>query len=133
MSQEADGKLQPETMRGSNWRPDLKLVLQARWQRAEAIDCVQLWCTWQLIGVQWWIQWVLRSGGVRWQADSVEVERLISGLPLMDRLGRTVHKAHSGQFSTGGGQFTWRVNIPWCMAERLAATGLSDRESEAMT
>jgi hypothetical protein len=32
-----------------------------------------------------------------------------------------------------GRQFTRRVNIPWCMVERLAATGWSDRESEAMT
>jgi hypothetical protein len=27
------------------------------------------------------IQWVLRIGGVRWQADRVEVERLTGGLP----------------------------------------------------
>jgi hypothetical protein len=79
------------------------------------------------------IQWVLRIGGVRWQTDRAEVERLTSGLPMMDRLGRTVHVAHSGQFSMTGGQITWRVNIPWCMAKRLAATGWSDRESEAMT
>jgi hypothetical protein len=79
------------------------------------------------------IQWVLRIGGVRWQADRVEVERLTGGLPVMDRLGRTVRGAHSRQFSMAGGQFTWRVNIPWCMAERLAATGWSDRELEAMT
>jgi hypothetical protein len=68
------------------------------------------------------------------------VEQLAGGLPVMDRLGRTVRRAHSGQFSMAGGQFsmagrqfTWRVNIPWCMAERLAATGWSDHESEAMT
>jgi hypothetical protein len=54
------------------------------------------------------------------------VEQLAGGLPVMDRLGRTVRGAHSGQF-------TWRVNIPWCMAERLAATGWSDRGSEATT
>jgi hypothetical protein len=51
------------------------------------------------------------------------VEQLAGGLPVMDRPGRTVRGAHSGQFSMAGGQFTWRVNIPWCMAERLAATG----------
>jgi hypothetical protein len=95
MSQEADGKLQLATRRGSRCRPDLKLVLQARWQQAEAIDSVQLWCTWQLIGVRWRIRWVLMSGGVRWQDDRVEVERLIGRLPVMDRLGRTVHMTHS--------------------------------------
>jgi hypothetical protein len=60
-------------------------------------------------------------------------EQLTGGLPVMDRLGRIVRGAHSGQFSMAGGQFTWRVNIPWCMAERLEATGWSDRESEVMT
>jgi hypothetical protein len=45
----------------------------------------------------------------------------------MDRLGRTVRRAHSGQFGMAGGQFTCRVNIPWCMTERLVATGRSDR------
>jgi hypothetical protein len=60
------------------------------------------------------------------------VERLTRGLPVMDRVGRTVRGAHSGQFSTTGGQFTWRVNIPWCMAERLEATGWSDRDLEVM-
>jgi hypothetical protein len=66
---------------------------------------------------------VLRSGGVRWQTDKVEVEQLTGGLPVMDRLSQTVRRAHSGQFSMTGGQFTWSVNILWCMAERLAATG----------
>jgi hypothetical protein len=66
---------------------------------------------------------VLRSSGVRWQTDKVEVEQLTGGLPVMDRLSQTVRGAHSGQFSMTGGQFTWRVNILWCMAERLAATG----------
>jgi hypothetical protein len=45
----------------------------------------------------------------------------------MDRLGRTVRRAHNGQFGMAGGQFTCRVNIPWCMTERLVATGQSDR------
>jgi hypothetical protein len=79
------------------------------------------------------VQWMLRIGGVRWQADRVEVERLTGGLPMMDRSCRIVRGAHSGQFRMAGGQFTWRVNIPWCMAERLATTGWSDCESEAMT
>jgi hypothetical protein len=61
------------------------------------------------------------------------VEQLAGGLPVMDRLGRTVRRAHSGQFSMAGGQFTWRVNILWCMAERLAVPGWSDHESEIMT
>jgi hypothetical protein len=43
--EEADGKLPQATRRGSGWRPDLKLVLRARWQRAMAINGVQLWCT----------------------------------------------------------------------------------------
>jgi hypothetical protein len=75
------------------------------------------------------VQWMLRIGGVRWQADRVEVERLTGGLPMMDRSCRIVRGAHSGQFRMAGGQFTWRVNIPWCMAERLATTGWSDCES----
>jgi hypothetical protein len=58
------------------------------------------------------------------------VEQLAGDLPVMDRLGRTVRGAHSGQFSMAGGQFTCRVNIPWCMSERLTATSWSDRESE---
>jgi hypothetical protein len=61
------------------------------------------------------------------------VEQLAGGLPVMDRLGRIVRRAHSGQFRMAGKQFTWMVNIPWCMAERLAATGWSYCESEAMT
>jgi hypothetical protein len=65
---------------------------------------------------------LLRIGGVRWHADRVKVERLTGGLPVMDRLGRTVRGAQDGQFNMAGGQFTWRVNIPWYMAERLAAT-----------
>jgi hypothetical protein len=69
------------------------------------------------------IQWVLRIGGVRRQADRVEVERLTGGIPMMDRLSRTVCGTHSGQFRMAGGQFTWRANIPWCMTERLVATG----------
>jgi hypothetical protein len=55
------------------------------------------------------------------------VEQLTGGLPVMDRLSRTVRGAHSGQLSMAGGQFTCRVNIPWCMTERLAATCQSDR------
>jgi hypothetical protein len=47
MSRKADGKSQQVTRRGSDWRPDLRWVL-----RADAIDSVQLWCTWQLIGVK---------------------------------------------------------------------------------
>jgi hypothetical protein len=61
------------------------------------------------------------------------VERLTGGLLVMDRMGRTVRGAHSGQFKMAGGQFTSRVNIPWCMAERLAATGWSYHGTEAMT
>jgi hypothetical protein len=53
VTEEVDGKLQQAMRRGSDWRPDLKLVLWARWQRAEAIDGVQLWCTGQLIEVRW--------------------------------------------------------------------------------
>jgi hypothetical protein len=78
-------------------------VLWAHWQRAEAIDGVQLWCTWQLIGVRWQFSGCLWSDGVRWQVDRVEVEQLADGLPVMDRLGRTVRGAHSGQFSMAGG------------------------------
>jgi hypothetical protein len=73
------------------------------------------------------VQWVLKSDEVRWQDGRVEVEQLTGGLPVMDRLGRTVRGAHGGQFSMAGGQFTWRVNIPWCVAERLALTGWSYR------
>jgi hypothetical protein len=49
------------------------------------------------------IQWVLRIGGVRWQANRVEVERLTGGLPVMDRQGRTIRGVHSGQFRMAGG------------------------------
>jgi hypothetical protein len=49
------------------------------------------------------IQWVLRIGRVRWQADRVKVEQLTRSLPMMDRLGRTVCGAHGGQFSMAGG------------------------------
>jgi hypothetical protein len=62
-----------------------------------------------------------RGGAARW------------GLLVMDRMGRIAHGAHSEQFTMAGRQFTWRVNIPWCMAERLLAIGWSYRESEAMT
>jgi hypothetical protein len=79
------------------------------------------------------VQWMLRSGRVRWQADRVEVEQLAGGLPVMDRLSRTVRTVHSGQFTMAGWQFNWRVNISWCMAERLAATGWSYRRLEVMT
>jgi hypothetical protein len=58
------------------------------------------------------VQWMLKSDGVRWQADRVEVKQLTGGLPVMDRLGQTVCGAHNGQFSMAGGQFTCRVNIP---------------------
>jgi hypothetical protein len=126
VSQEADGKLQQATRRGSSWRPDLRPTLRARWQGADAIDSVRLWYARQLIGVRWRFSGCSWSDGVRWQADRVEVEQLTGGLPVMDRLGRTVRGAHGGQFSMACGQFTWRVNIPWCMAERLAATGWSD-------
>ena len=70
-------------------------------------------------------QWVLGSDGVRWQAGMVEVlsSSLAGGLPVMDRLGRTVRGAHSRQSRMAGGQFTLWVNIPWCVAERLVATG----------
>jgi hypothetical protein len=53
MSRKADEKLQQATSRGSGSRPDLRLVLRARWRRAEAIDGVQLRCTGQLIEVRW--------------------------------------------------------------------------------
>jgi Ni,Fe-hydrogenase I large subunit len=69
------------------------------------------------------VQWCSWSDGVRWQANRVEVGHLASGLLVMDRLGRTVRGAHRGKFTMASGQFTWRVNIPWCMAERLAETG----------
>jgi hypothetical protein len=43
---------------------------------------------------------------------------------VIDRSGRTVHGAQDEQFKMAGGQFAWRsTNIPWCMADRLAATG----------
>jgi hypothetical protein len=57
------------------------------------------------------------------QAGGRGIEQLACGLPMMDRLGRTVRGAHSGQSRMAGGQFTLWVNIPWCMAERLVATG----------
>jgi hypothetical protein len=97
MSRKADGKIAAcERGEVTIGRPDLKLVLRAHWQRADAIDSVRLWHVRQLIGVRWRFRECSWSGGVRWQADRVEVEQLTGGLPVMDRLGRTVRGAHSG-------------------------------------
>jgi hypothetical protein len=42
----------------------------------DAIDCVQLWHAWQLIGVRWRFNGCSWSDGVRSQVDRVEVEQL---------------------------------------------------------
>jgi hypothetical protein len=42
-----------------------------------------------------------RSQVASWQGRGVE--QFTGGLPVMDRPGRTVRRAHSGQFSMAGG------------------------------
>jgi hypothetical protein len=101
MSPEADGQLQQARRRGSGWRPDLRPTLRARWQRADAIDNVRLWHARQLIGVRWRFSGCSWSDGVRLQADRVEVGHLAGGLPVMDRLGRTVRGAHANSSLAG--------------------------------
>jgi hypothetical protein len=71
------------TMRGNDWqtRPQAcvagPLATSRGYRRCSVVVHM----------ARWRIQWVLRSGGVRWQTNRVEVEWLIGGLPMMDRLG----------------------------------------------